>query len=303
MSTLPAAARRSSAGCIRSLRRRGCRCSSSPARCRSCSCSPGSVDFLGRMYAFGAMLSFTIAHASVIALRVKTAGRRASVARAAEPPDPRRQLAALRGRRRPRHRHRVARRRRPGRADALRGPRAGSRSASSSTRSTGGTLHAPLAATVRAPIVLGPGGRARVPQHPRAARAGPRDGGGARRRLPARDRAARARRRDRRRRGAARPAARRGDAGGRAARRTSCSTRARTLGDSYGVDVHRQARARPARRPRDRRARPSSGTARSSSWARRGAGRRAAPVFGDTTDYVLKHAPCRVMVVGARAAA
>jgi APA family basic amino acid/polyamine antiporter len=31
----------------------------------------GQVDFLGRMYAFGAMLSFTIAHVSVIALRVK----------------------------------------------------------------------------------------------------------------------------------------------------------------------------------------------------------------------------------------
>jgi APA family basic amino acid/polyamine antiporter len=31
----------------------------------------GQVDFLGRMYAFGAMLSFTIAHASVIALRFK----------------------------------------------------------------------------------------------------------------------------------------------------------------------------------------------------------------------------------------
>src|SRR5438046_1366953 len=31
----------------------------------------GQVGFLGRMYAFGAMLSFTIAHASVIALRVK----------------------------------------------------------------------------------------------------------------------------------------------------------------------------------------------------------------------------------------
>jgi APA family basic amino acid/polyamine antiporter len=29
------------------------------------------VDFLGRMYAFGAMLSFTIAHASVVALRVR----------------------------------------------------------------------------------------------------------------------------------------------------------------------------------------------------------------------------------------
>jgi APA family basic amino acid/polyamine antiporter len=31
----------------------------------------GQVDFLGNMYAFGAMLSFTIAHASVIALRVR----------------------------------------------------------------------------------------------------------------------------------------------------------------------------------------------------------------------------------------
>jgi len=31
----------------------------------------GQVDFLGRMYAFGAMLSFTIAHVSVVALRVR----------------------------------------------------------------------------------------------------------------------------------------------------------------------------------------------------------------------------------------
>jgi len=31
--------------------------------------------------------------------------------------------------------------------------------------------------------------------------------------------------------------------------------------------------------------------------------RAQAPVFGGTTDYVLKHAPCRVMVVSARAAA
>jgi APA family basic amino acid/polyamine antiporter len=31
----------------------------------------GQVDFLGRMYAFGAMLSFTIAHAAVITLRLK----------------------------------------------------------------------------------------------------------------------------------------------------------------------------------------------------------------------------------------
>jgi APA family basic amino acid/polyamine antiporter len=32
---------------------------------------PGKVDFLGTMYSFGAMLSFTVAHASVIALRVR----------------------------------------------------------------------------------------------------------------------------------------------------------------------------------------------------------------------------------------
>jgi basic amino acid/polyamine antiporter, APA family len=35
---------------------------------------PGQTDFLGDMYAFGAMLSFTIAHAAVIALRVRTRG-------------------------------------------------------------------------------------------------------------------------------------------------------------------------------------------------------------------------------------
>ena len=35
---------------------------------------PGNVDFIGRMYAFGAMLSFTVAHASVIRLRQKHAG-------------------------------------------------------------------------------------------------------------------------------------------------------------------------------------------------------------------------------------
>src|SRR3954454_5941317 len=36
---------------------------------------PGKTTFLGDMYAFGAMLSFTIAHASVIALRVKRRDR------------------------------------------------------------------------------------------------------------------------------------------------------------------------------------------------------------------------------------
>jgi APA family basic amino acid/polyamine antiporter len=36
---------------------------------------PGKVDFLGTMYSFGAMLSFTIAHASVIQLRRLRAGQ------------------------------------------------------------------------------------------------------------------------------------------------------------------------------------------------------------------------------------
>jgi APA family basic amino acid/polyamine antiporter len=37
---------------------------------------PGKADFLGLMYAFGAMLSFTIAHAAVIRLRIKEPDRR-----------------------------------------------------------------------------------------------------------------------------------------------------------------------------------------------------------------------------------
>jgi APA family basic amino acid/polyamine antiporter len=35
---------------------------------------PGNVDFIGRMYAFGAMLSFTVAHASIVRLRQKDPG-------------------------------------------------------------------------------------------------------------------------------------------------------------------------------------------------------------------------------------
>ncbi len=77
---------------------------------------------------------------------------------------------------------------------------------------------------------------------------------------------------------------------------------ARTVGDSYGVDV-------VGRLGRDRRA----GRAivreveqRNSEIVVMGAPRRRrtqAPVFGGTTDYVLKHAPCRVLVVAARVAA
>src|SRR5207247_1982965 len=36
---------------------------------------PGQATFLGNMYAFGAMLSFTIAHAAVVRMRVKDPDR------------------------------------------------------------------------------------------------------------------------------------------------------------------------------------------------------------------------------------
>jgi basic amino acid/polyamine antiporter, APA family len=77
---------------------------------------------------------------------------------------------------------------------------------------------------------------------------------------------------------------------------------ARTVGDSYGVDV-------VGRIVRDRRAGRTivrEAEQRNSEIVVMGAPRRRrtqAPVFGGTTDYVLKHAPCRVMVVAARVAA
>jgi len=77
---------------------------------------------------------------------------------------------------------------------------------------------------------------------------------------------------------------------------------ARTVGDSYGVDV-------VTRLVRDRRAGRAivrEADQRNSEIVVMGAPRRrrAQPnVFGETTDYVLKHAPCRVMVVAAPVAA
>ncbi len=77
---------------------------------------------------------------------------------------------------------------------------------------------------------------------------------------------------------------------------------ARAIGELYGVDViPRLVRAR------------SAGRAIVDEAARRGTeiivmgaprrGRAGQPVFGDTVDFVLKHAPCRVMVAaGSRAA-
>ena len=47
---------------------------------------PGQADFLGVIYAFGAMLSFTMAHVSLIKLRVQPSRRRAPVAQPRDAP-------------------------------------------------------------------------------------------------------------------------------------------------------------------------------------------------------------------------
>ncbi len=71
---------------------------------------PGKTDFLATIYSFGAMLSFTIAHVSVIRLRRKLPRRRAPLEAAAERPRLRLRAAADRGARRPRHLRRLDRR-------------------------------------------------------------------------------------------------------------------------------------------------------------------------------------------------
>ena len=118
---------------------------------------PGKTAFLGTMYSFGAMLSFTVAHASIVALRVKNRDEE------------------LLFRARPNLRFRgvdwplfaifgglgdgavVARRGRPGGADALGRARLARGRLSSCTRSTGaGSCTRRCSETVRAPVVIGP---------------------------------------------------------------------------------------------------------------------------------------------------
>ena len=65
---------------------------------------PGQADFLGNMYAFGAMLSFTIAHLAVIRLRIKRPRRARPYRGPGTLRDRRARAAAVRGARRARHR-------------------------------------------------------------------------------------------------------------------------------------------------------------------------------------------------------
>ena len=259
----------------------------------------GRVGFLGRMYAFGAMLSFTIAHASVIALRVKTPD--------AEIPWRARPNLRIRGVSWP--------------LFALLGGLATGTAwlvvvvQDPATRYAGFAwlaagfvfyplyrrhLHAPLAATSRAPIVLGPAAALEyrnilVPVAP------------GRETEEALDVACRLAT-ERRARVVALAAIEvplelplDAEMPQSEAEANELLDYARTIGDSYGVDViGRIVRDRRAGRAIVREAEQRNSEIIVMGAPRR---RRAQAVFGGTTDYVLKHAPCRVLVVAARAAA
>ena len=259
---------------------------------------PGKVDFLGTMYSFGAMLSFTIAHASVIALRAGTAAGRGALPRAAEPP----RSAASTCRCSP--------------CSAASAPRSPGSSSSSSTRRRAGpgsagspsgfvfywvyrrrVVKPPLRRPSRAPVlVLGPSLDDRVPNDRRPGHAHRRDRGGARRRRRGSPPSAARPWRSSRGRGAARAAARRaararGGRGRGAARRRAGARRELRRPRGHAP---RCARDAPGRRSSRRRA---AGTPSSSSLGapRRAIGGRRG-IFGTTVDYVLREAPCRVLI-------
>ena len=116
---------------------------------------PGDVNFVGTLYSLGATLSFTVAHASLVRLRMYAATRRRRLPGAAQPPRPaastgrcsRSSAASPPGSRSSSSSSRT--RRRAGSGSA------GSSPASSSTRSTGAGSCAPLRETVKAPPAFG----------------------------------------------------------------------------------------------------------------------------------------------------
>ena len=260
---------------------------------------PGDVNFVGTLYSFGATFSFTVAHASIVRLRMLPArGGGAPGKGAAEPSDRARRLAGV--------------------CD----PRGIATGVSflvilvqnEATRWTGigwlvaglvgytvyrrYFLHEPLRATVRLPAAYGPAlaleyRRVLVPIVRGQATDDAFDVA-----RESRRRARRAHRRRPRARGTARPPAGRGAARPRWPRPTGSSTRLAGSASRTASRSFRGSSARAAPAPRSSRRRGGA-AARSSSSARaagmRCIARRA--VFGDTVDYVLKQAPCRVMVV------
>ena len=256
---------------------------------------PGDVNFVGTLYSFGATLSFTVAHASLVRLRMKQKGSTETLLPGATEPHARRgRVAAVRDRRRARHRSLVPRHRGAEPDDPLGRARLDRARASRSTciyrrRFVLASLRDDRqgAARVRA------GARARVPAAPRPDRRRPAVRRRARRRLQPRCRARRTDRRAHRARGAARPAARRRPARSSRTRRTSELDEAIAIGDSYGIRVlDRLVRAR------------SAGAAIVEEAERRGTEiivhrlaaqvahrRRSAPSSAATVDHVLRQRP------------
>ena len=220
----------------------------------------------------------------------------------AQLPVARRRLAALRRDRRPRDGAVVARRRDRVSERALCGARlARARVRRLCRLPAAGVAHPPERDGAR-PGRVRPGGGARVPQHPRADRSRLRLRRGDGLRLPARGRAARVDRRVHGDRGAARPPARRGAAGGRAG-----GERAARRGARDRRLVRRDASPRRIARTRNiGRAIVDEAIRRHSEIIvmagprrmRLQCGRRQ--IFGDAVDFVLRHAPCRVMVATPR---
>ena len=84
---------------------------------------PGETEFLGTMYSFGAMLSFTVAHVALGRAARAPPRRGARLPRAPQRAPPRRRLAAVRDPRRARDRPGVASGGHPGAGHAVGGPR------------------------------------------------------------------------------------------------------------------------------------------------------------------------------------
>ena len=262
---------------------------------------PGQTDFLGNMYAFGAMLSFTIAHLSVIALRFRTRDDPEAFKVRPSLRVRRRGLATVCDLRGARHRRCLARGRRPEAGGAL--GRAGlARDRAHRLRRVPPRGAAPAAdRDVARPGDHRAGGRARIQEHPRAREAGPGLGGGDRPRLPPRRRPRCLDRGPQRGRRAPRPAAGHTARSGGARRRRRPRRRG---GDRRALrrEVHGADRQGPPRRPGDRR-RGEAPSERDHRHGRAARGARGRGVFSDTVDFVLKHAPSRVMVVAGRRAA
>ena len=187
---------------------------------------PGKVDFLGTMYSFGAMLSFTIAHLAVIALRAEAAGEGEEIFRAR--PNLRigrfdiPLFAVIGGLGTAVAWGVVVVQYAPARFAGLGWLAAGLLFYWVYRRRV---LKLPLTETSRAPaLVLGPSLDRRVPDDHRPRRPHRRERGGARRRRAARRRARRDRGDPPRGRGAALAAARRPAARRRRTRRRRCST-------------------------------------------------------------------------------